>query len=45
VIVANNALIIEGVLQNLDGVVSIKADRFEPIDGDAGAVDISHDFH
>jgi error-prone DNA polymerase len=45
VIVASNGLIIEGVLQNLDGVVSIKADRFEPLEGEAGAVDISHDFH
>ena len=45
VIVANSALVIEGVLQNLEGVVSIKADRFEPLEGDAAVVDISHDFH
>jgi len=33
------------VLQNQEGVVSIKADRFHPLEGDAAAVDISHDFH
>jgi error-prone DNA polymerase len=44
VIVANSALVIEGVLQNQEGVVSIKADRFHPLEGDAAAVDISHDF-
>jgi error-prone DNA polymerase len=45
VIVASGALVIEGVVQNLEGVVSVKADRFAPLEGDAGAVDISHDFH
>jgi error-prone DNA polymerase len=45
VIVASSALIIEGVVQNQQGVVSIKADRFTPLDGDAATVDISHDFH
>jgi error-prone DNA polymerase len=45
VIVASSALVIEGVLQNLEGVVSIKADRFSSLDGEAAAVDISHDFH
>jgi error-prone DNA polymerase len=44
-IVASSALIIEGVVQNQQGVVSIKADRFTPLDGDAATVDISHDFH
>ena len=50
-IVTTNALIIEGVVQNQRGVISIKADRFEPLAESAGdvavavrAVDISHDF-
>jgi error-prone DNA polymerase len=45
VIVASTALVIEGVLQNLEGVVSIKADRFHALEGEAAEVDISHDFH
>ena len=45
VIVASSALVIDGVVQNLDGVVSIKADRFTALDGHAAAADISHDFH
>ena len=36
------SLIIEGVLQNLDGVVSVKADRFHLLGVKAAA---SHDFH
>jgi error-prone DNA polymerase len=44
-IVGNSALVIEGVLQNLDGVVSIRADAFHGLDGYAAAFDISHDFH
>jgi error-prone DNA polymerase len=44
-IVSTNALIVEGVVQNQQGVVSIKADRFEPLTGRPGEVDISHDFH
>jgi error-prone DNA polymerase len=44
-IVAAHALVIEGVVQNQQGVVSIKADRFAPLGGRAGAVDVSHDFH
>jgi error-prone DNA polymerase len=46
------ALIIEGVVQNQDGVVSIKADRFLPLPGPTHArlepmtgIDISHDFY
>ncbi len=46
------ALIIEGVVQNQDGVVSIKADRFLPLPGPTPTslepmtgIDISHDFH
>src|SRR5262249_40917453 len=45
VIVASSALLIEAVVQNQQGVVSIKADRFEALDGDPATVDISHDFH
>jgi error-prone DNA polymerase len=46
-IVTTNALIIEGVVQNQRGVISIKADRFEPLASGVDAiraVDISHDF-
>jgi error-prone DNA polymerase len=45
VIVGHNALIIDGVVQNQQGVVSIKADAFQPLPGRAAAIDISHDFH
>jgi error-prone DNA polymerase len=42
------AMIIEGMVQNQDGVVSIKAERFEPIPGSTptrlDTIDISHDF-
>jgi error-prone DNA polymerase len=51
-ILSLGALIIEGVVQNQDGVVSIKADQFYPLPGDSEgaadattAIDISHDFH
>ena len=44
-IVGAHALVIEGVVQNQQGVVSIKADRFAPLTGRAGAIDVSHDFH
>ena len=37
------SLLIEGVLQNLDGVVSVKAARVKPLPGIAAAP--SHDFH
>jgi error-prone DNA polymerase len=45
IIIDTNALIIDGVVQNQDGVVSIKADRFEPLGGRPAAIDVSHDFH
>jgi error-prone DNA polymerase len=45
VIVNSHALIIGGVVQNQQGVISIKADTFEAIEGHVGEVDISHDFH
>jgi error-prone DNA polymerase len=44
VILRNAALIIEGVVQNRDGVVLIKADRFAPLPGRPVAEDISRDF-
>jgi error-prone DNA polymerase len=44
-IVETNALIIEGVVQNQRGVVSLKADKFTPIGGRPAAIDVSHDFH
>jgi error-prone DNA polymerase len=44
-IVATHAMIIEGVVQNQQGVVSIKADTFEPLEGRPAAIDVSHDFH
>ncbi|HMC94989.1 MAG TPA: OB-fold nucleic acid binding domain-containing protein, partial [Polyangia bacterium] len=44
-IIGTNALVIEGVVQNQDGVISIKADRFEPLGGRSAAIDVSHDFH
>ena len=45
IILGANALIIAGVVQNVDGVVSIKADGFEPLGGRPAAIDVSHDFH
>jgi len=45
VILAANALVIHGVVQNQDSVVSIKADRFEALGGRPSAIDVSHDFH
>ena len=45
-IVGDSALVIEGVVQNQEGVVSIKADRFHAARrATPAAVDISHDFH
>jgi len=38
------ALVVGGILQNQDGVVSIKADRFAPLK-EIGASAPSHDFH
>ena len=43
-IVAENAILIEGVVQNQDGVVSLKADHFEAILGRLGDIDVSRDF-
>ncbi len=44
-IVHANAMLIEGMIQNQSGVVSIRADRFEALDGRPGAIDVLHDFH
>jgi error-prone DNA polymerase len=44
-LVSTNALIIEGVVQNQQGVIAIKADGFQPLYGRPGEVDMSHDFH
>jgi|SRR5450631_2174113 len=45
IILGVSALVIEGVVQKQDGVVSIKADGFEPLGGRSAAIDVSHDFH
>jgi error-prone DNA polymerase len=44
VLVDHPFLLIEGVLQNQDNVVSIKAKRVEPLSFQIGAAP-SHDFH
>ena len=46
VVVNSSFLLVEGVLQNQDGVTSIKAERMSRLDGmpDEAAID-SHDFH
>ena len=36
-------LFVEGILQNIDGVTSVKAERVEPLPGQDVVVD-SHDF-
>ena len=45
-VVESSFLLVEGVLQNQDGVTSIKAERMSKLDGfpDEAAID-SHDFH
>jgi len=43
VVLAERYLLIHGVLQNLDGVISVKAGRIEPLR--AGASPASHNFH
>jgi error-prone DNA polymerase len=43
VVLAERYLVIDGVLQNLDGVISVKAGRIEPLH--AGAAPSSHNFH
>ncbi|HEY2931018.1 MAG TPA: error-prone DNA polymerase [Acidobacteriota bacterium] len=43
-LVSSPCLLIEGVLQNVDGVISVKAERAEPLDVTKLSVP-SHDFH
>ena len=43
VLLAEPYLLIDGVLQNLDNVVSVKADRIQALEARAAAK--SHDFH
>jgi error-prone DNA polymerase len=45
-VVESSFLLVEGILQNQDGVTSIKAERMSKLEGmpDAAAID-SHDFH
>jgi error-prone DNA polymerase len=45
VIVGHPALIIEGVVQNRDGVTTLLAERFAPLSSPALTVSVSHDFH
>lgn len=44
IILSHAALIIDGVLQNRHGVLTVRAERFAPLPGAASAVDRSHDF-
>jgi error-prone DNA polymerase len=44
VLVSARALVIGGVVQQNQGVTSLKADRFWPLDSAEAARDISHDF-
>ena len=46
VVVESSFLLVEGILQNEDGVTSIKAERMSKLEGfpDEAAID-SHDFH
>jgi error-prone DNA polymerase len=43
-ILGHSLLIIEGAVQNREGVTTILADRFEGIRAPASALDVSHDF-
>jgi error-prone DNA polymerase len=43
VVLGERYLVIDGVLQNLDGVISVKAGRIQPLR--AGAAPSSHNFH
>ena len=45
VILRNAALVMEGKVQNRDGVILIKADRFSPLPGRPVDEDMSRDFH
>lgn len=43
IIVSESFLVVEGILQNQDGVTSVRAEKFRPIDG-LGLSLSSHDF-
>lgn len=45
VIMGHPALVIEGVVQNREGVVTLLAERFEPLAGPPIAGDMSRNFH
>jgi error-prone DNA polymerase len=45
VILGHRALIIEGVVQNRDGVTTLLSERFEPLAGPPSGGDVSRDFH
>ncbi len=44
VILAHPALVIEGVVQNRDGVITLMAERFEPLAGSPLEGDVSRNF-
>ena len=43
-ILGHPALVIEGVVQNRDGVITLMAERFEPLSGPPLAGDVSRNF-
>jgi error-prone DNA polymerase len=45
VILGHPALVIEGVVQKRDGVITLMAESFEPLRGPTLGVGVSHDFH
>jgi error-prone DNA polymerase len=45
IILGHRALIIEGVVQNRDGVTTLLSERFEPLAGPPSGGDVSRDFH
>jgi error-prone DNA polymerase len=44
-IVAVDAILMEGVVQNQDGIISLKADHFESLEKNLGGIGMSRDFH
>jgi error-prone DNA polymerase len=44
-IVSASLLLVEGRVQSRDGVVTLLAERFEPIGGPTSTLNVSHDFH
>ena len=43
-LVSTPVILVEGALQKSDGTLSVKARRFEGVEGDVGGVE-SHDFY